>query len=804
MAEFTCACYFACPMIHRSLLLLALLFGGALQAQNVTLSGYVQDLDTGEPLIGASVYDTRSGKGTISNEYGFYSLTLPADSVLLRASYVGYQAMEFRLHVTENRKFAINMKASLVLDDVEITASDLERIEEQTQMSTIDVSMDKVKALPVLLGEKDVLKTIQLLPGVQSGSEGSSGIYVRGGGQDQNLILLDGVPIYNASHLFGFFSVFNADAINSVKLIKGGFPARYGGRLSSVLDIRMKEGNMKKVRAEGSIGIVSSKLTVEGPIIKDKTSFIVSGRRTYLDLLARPFIALAQQNQEEKVTGGYYFWDLNAKINHKFSESSRLFLSGYFGRDRFFARIQENYNNGIEQVEGEIDNNLKWGNAILALRWNKIISPKLFVNVTGTYSRYQFDIGFDENFTYTTPDSTRSERIFAEYLSGINDWTGKFDFDYHPSANHAIKFGGGNTYHTFTPGVNQFQFDESGSAPLDTTFGSTQQFAHEHWLYVEDDWKISNRIKVNAGLHAAGFLVRDKWYSSLQPRIAARFLLDEKSSIKASYARMTQFLHLLTNPSIGLPTDLWVPVTDQVLPQQAQQVAVGYARSLPEGFQITVEGYYKDMQGLIDYKEGTSFIGTGEDWQDKVVVGTGNSYGGEILLEKKLGKTSGWIGYTLSWTNRQFDDLNFGETFPYRYDRRHDIGVAITHKFNEKVDVGLVWVYGTGNAVTLAQERYLGIGTLSGPGIFGGLQEIEHIAARNNYRMPSYHRLDLGVNLHKKKKHFERTWSFGLYNAYSRQNPFFLYFGFDRNNDRKLYQLSLFPIIPSVSYSFKF
>lgn len=795
------------PMKKLPFLILLLFLGGFVSAQNVTISGFIQDLETGEPLISATIFDTKSGKGAISNEYGFYSLTLPADSVVLRANYVGYQAMEFRMLVKEDTQFKINMKSSLVLDEVSITASELDRIEEQTQMSANDISIEKVKALPVLLGEKDILKTIQLLPGVQSGSEGSSGIYVRGGGQDQNLILLDGVPIYNASHLFGFFSVFNADAINSVKLIKGGFPARYGGRLSSVVDIRMKEGNSKKFHGEGSVGIISSKLTLEGPIIKDKTSFIVSGRRTYIDLLARPIIAAAsaaQSNGEERVTGGYYFWDLNAKINHKINDNSRLYASGYFGRDRFFARVKENYTDGGEVYDGSFENNLRWGNAIGALRWNQIISPKMFVNVTGTYSKYQFDVGFDEQTTITNPDSTREERFFYQYLSGIQDLSAKVDFDYHPHSNHSIKFGAGNTYHTFTPGVNQFQLSEIGGENLDTTFGSSTQYAHEQALYFEDDWKINNRLKVNAGLHFSGFYVNEKWYTSVQPRVSARFFLDDKSSVKASYARMTQFLHLLTNPSIGLPTDLWVPATGRVAPQESQQVALGYARSLPEGFQITVEGYYKDMRNLIDYREGTSFLGTAEDWQDKVVVGRGNSYGMEVLLERKFGKTSGWIGYTLSWTNRQFDDLNFGNWFPYRYDRRHDISVAITHKFNDRVDVGLVWVYGTGNAVTLGQERYRGLGNLFGGNNFGQFNEIEHIGERNNYRMRAYHRLDLGVNLHKKRKHHEGTWSFGLYNAYSRQNPFYLYFSYDRQNNRKLYQISLFPIIPSVSYAFKF
>jgi len=782
------------------------LLSGALFAQNPTISGYVQDLESGEPLIGASVYDTRSGKGTISNEYGFFSLTLPTDSVILRSSFVGYQAMEYQFVLEADKVLNLDLKPSLELETVEITASELERIEEQSQMSTIDVSMEKVKALPVLLGEKDILKTIQLLPGVQSGTEGASGIYVRGGGPDQNLILLDGVPVYNANHLFGFFSVFNADAINSVKLVKGGFPAHYGGRLSSVIDIRMKEGNLKEFHGEGSVRLISSKLSLEGPIIKDKTSFIVSGRRTYIDLLAKPLIAAANAAQEENINGGYYFWDLNAKVNHKFSDNSRLFASGYFGLDRFYVNIEDKYTFDQESYEDVSRSNLRWGNAIGALRWNKIITPKLFVNVTGTYSQYQFDVGFEERSTVTTSDSTRRDLIGFNYLSGINDWTTKFDFDYHPNADHAIKFGGGNTYHTFIPGVNQFQVNEGDSPPIDTTYGSNKQFAHEHWLYIEDDWEISRRIKVNAGLHAAGFLVGDKWYNSLQPRFSGRYLLNDNSSIKASYARMTQFLHLLTNPTIGLPTDLWVPVTDQVAPQQSHQFALGYARSLPLGFQLTVEAYYKEMTGLIDYKEGSSFLGASNDWQSNVVFGRGESYGAEVLLERKIGKTSGWVGYTLSWTNRQFDDLNFGEPFPYLYDRRHDIGAAVTHKFNERIDVGVVWVYGTGNALTLAQERFQGLLDSPLENTWNSLENggFQTFPQRNNFRMPSYHRLDIGVNFHKKKRLFERTWSVGVYNAYNRQNPFFLYFDYDSNNQRKLYQLSLFPLIPSVSYSFKF
>lgn len=779
-----------------TLMLLTVLVGFG---QKATLSGYVQDAATGEKLIGAAVFERNSQKGTYTNEYGFFSLTLPVDSVAVEVRYLGFKTMAFQLKLDKDISFNVNMESDLELETVEITATDYDRVENQTQMSSVDISMEKVKSLPVFLGEKDVLKTIQLLPGVQSGSEGTSGIYVRGGGPDQNLILLDGVPVYNASHLFGFFSVFNADAINSVKLIKGGFPARYGGRLSSVIDIRMKEGNMKEFHGEGSVGIISSKLTLEGPIIKDKTSFLVSARRTYIDLLARPIIKAAGDGS----VGGYYFYDLNAKLNHKFSESSRLYFSGYFGDDKFYFRYNDKYtDNGITYTD-DFDNRLRWGNIIAAVRWNKIINPKMFVNVTGTYSKYRFDVGFTEKFGQTgggLPDY--SEEYAFDYLSGIQDWGAKVDFDYRPSPAHAIKFGVAETYHTFSPGVNQFVSKSNDTTAVDTSFGSQKQYANEFTVYVEDDIEISNRLKMNLGVNWSGFVVEDKFYQSLQPRAALRLLVSDNASFKASYSRMTQFLHLLTNPSIGLPTDLWVPVTGTIPPQHSHQVAVGYAQTLFEKYQLTVEGYYKIMENLIDYKDGASFFGSDRDWQNKVEVGKGWSYGAEVLLEKKVGKTSGWIGYTLSWTNRQFEGLNFGEVFPYRYDRRHDIGIAITHKFNDRVDVGLVYVYGTGNAVTLGLERYLPYGPLGQS--FYYPSGVEHIESRNNYRMPSYHRLDLGVNLNKETKWGERTWSFGLYNAYNRQNPFFLYFSTDNQGRRGLYQVSLFPLLPSVSYSFKF
>ncbi|UKN02257.1 TonB-dependent receptor [Paracrocinitomix mangrovi] len=770
----------------------------ALTQDKSTVSGFVKDLTSGEPIIGAKVYCSETKQGTITNEYGFYSLTLYNDTIKIQFSSIGYSPQDSTILVSSDINISIELLSNNQLNTVVVYGQ--EQIEDKTQMGEISLPMNMVQKLPVLLGETDIIKVLQLYPGVQSGNEGSSGMYVRGGGADQNLILLDGVPVYNVSHLFGFFSVFNSESINNVTMIKGGFPARYGGRQSSVLDIRMKEGNSKNFQGSVNIGLISSKFTLEGPIKKDKTSFIISGRRTYMDLLAN--LARSKKdtplnNDSTSMKTGYYFWDLNAKINHKFSDNSRLYVSGYFGLDRFYNQQGFSYSSGGVVSKQETNNKLQWGNAIGSIRWNRVINPKLFLNVSANYSQYQFLVGFD----IKTLSGANEEKIGFSYSSGIRDWTGKVDFNYHPNSIHTIKFGGGNTYHTFTPGVNQFI--TSGNTSLDSVSSTNKLFSHEHWLYLEDDFEITKKLKVNLGLHLAGFLTQDKWFPSIQPRISARYLINANSSLKLSYSRMNQYLHLLTNPTIGLPTDLWVPVTKTVRPQFSDQIAFGYFQTLPIGFQFSAETYYKSMNNLIEYKEGASFFSASADWQDKVVTGKGNSYGFEFLFEKKTGKTTGWIGYTLSWNNRQFEDLNFGNPFPYTYDRRHDIGVAITHKFSDKFDLGVVWVYGTGNATTLALQTYNGIdgSTYTGQ---NPMVEIEYLDSRNNYRMPSYHRLDIGLNFNKQRKYYYRTWQLGFYNLYSRQNPFMLYFDLNDKGQKVLKQLSLFPIIPSISYSLKF
>lgn len=772
-----------------------------LSAQKYTLSGYISDAETGEMLIGANAYDFKSTSGTVSNTYGFYSLTIPADSVYLTISYIGYQPQTFAIDLRKDTNLDIALSSSVSLEVVEVTAKAAgEQIEERSQMSTVSIPIKQIKKLPAFLGETDVLKALQLLPGIQSGSEGQSGLYVRGGSPDQNLILLDGVPVYNASHLFGFFSVFNADALKDVTLIKGGFPARYGGRLSSVLDIKMKEGNMKEFKGAGSIGLVASKLTLEAPIIKDKTSFIVSGRRTYIDALARPLIKKGIKANGDEGVAGYYFYDLNAKVNHKISDKDRLYLSFYSGRDKFYFDLKENYSSGSDKQKI----GLGWGNITSAIRYNHVWGKRLFSNVTLTYSEYDFTTeGKNEE---RDASNTITDAFGVTYTSGIKDYAAKIDFDFVPNPRHFIRFGGNIISHKFDPGSIDVNFTSDDIA-IDTTFGQSVVQANEFTFFVEDDYEITKRLKVNAGLHFSGFgLKNGSIYTSLQPRISTRYLLPNNSSIKASFATMQQYVQFLTNENLSLPTDLWLPTTARVKPQTSWQVAAGYAQSLFNDYEVSLEGYYKSMDNVLSYKEGASFVNLG-DWQNNVTQGKGESYGGEFLIRKNRGKLTGWIGYTLSWTWRQFDDINFGNRYPYKYDRRHDISVVGVYDFNDRVSLSASWVYGSGNAYTLPSATYTGFfpsgeDYLSNPFSIGFFQE------RNNERTPAYHRLDIGISFKKQKRLWMRTWSFGAYNAYNRKNPFLILLD-SRNNGNGtsrnvLKQISLFPIIPYLNWSFEF
>lgn len=780
---------------------LFLIAGMAFTQEKRTISGTITEAKTGEKIVGAIVFDTVSKKGVGTNEYGFYSLTIPNEDLVLRISFSGMETQYLSVPKGINTLNVKLTEKTTTTSEVVVVGS-VHREIESSNSGSIQIQMDKVEKLPIILGEKDIMRVVQLLPGVKTGGEASSGLYVRGGSPDQNLILLDGVPIYNASHLFGFFSTFNSDAISGMTLIKGGFPARYGGRASSVLDIRMKEGNMNNYNVEGSVGLIASRILVEGPIVKNKTSFAFSARRTYIDMLYRPFLVAFQQ-----IDAGYFFHDVNAKVQHKINDKHHLYLSGYFGLDRVFVKEKPYswYDFDGTQHKNQSQSRLEWGNRIGALRWNYKISPKLFMNTTATYSRYKFNVGLEDRTDIKRPDGSKELELFAFGLnSGIQDWGLKSDLTYVPDPNHSIRFGVSETFHTFTPGISFFNA-QGGGLSIDSTFGSIKQYSHELSYYVEDDWKISNRLKVNVGLHGSSFFTNGKSYHIPQPRLSANYKLDDKSSVKIGASSMAQYLHLLTNTGIGLPTDLWVPATDRVKPITSYQFSAGYYRELTPSLVVSVEGYYKKMNNLIQYKEGVSFIAGSTDWQERVTVGQGWAYGGEFFLEKKEGKFTGWIGYTLSWSVRQFDELNFGNPFFHRYDQRHDLNVALTYDLNDTWDFGVVFVYGTGNAITLPNQNYnIAPNT---PGYMSNWMwspQVSNFDQMNDYRMPAYHRLDVGANRKKDTNYGHSITSISFYNVYNRMNAFYLFQGYNDAGFKTLKQVSLFPIIPSISWKFKF
>ncbi len=774
-----------------SLILLFLTFNTTFSQEKYTISGYIQDAKTAERLILATIFETNKSKGATSNTYGFYSLTLAKGEVNLYASFVGYQAKNLVFELKKDTIINFNLKPSLSLDEVILVARKTPKIEQRTQMSRISVPISAIEKIPTILGENDVLKTLQLLPGVQGGTEGMNGVYVRGGSPDQNLVILDGVPVYNVSHLLGFLSVFNTDAIKGVSLTKGGFPARYGGRLSSVIEINMKEGNKKEFHGEGAIGLLSSRLTLEGPIVKDKSSFMISGRRNYFDIIAKPIIKKASKDSGDDLDLSTYFYDLNAKVNHKFNEKHSIYLSAYLGSDVFKNDFKENDfdSDDFYRTKAGID----WGNVITAMRWNYKINNKLFANTTLTYSKFNFDFEVGEEVFY----EGEHNKFEAKYKSGIYDIAGKVDFDYIPNPNHHIRFGFGNTYHTYNPGALALKgdFDEED---FETLNNQKKEYSNEYFGYLEDELQFG-KLKANIGLHASGFTIGNKTYNSLQPRIGLRYLVNKKWSLKASYASMAQYINLLTNESIGLPTDLWVPSTERIKPQTSWQAAFGVATTFKNELEFSIEGYYKKMDNVISYKEGASFFNVEENWEDKITQGTGTAYGLEVLLQKKRGKTTGWIGYTLAWNNRQFDEINSGKEYPFKFDRRHDFEMVAIHKFSDRLHLSGTWVYSTGNAISLTEATYTSFDQN------GNLDPISIVGTKNSYRMPSYHRLDVGLEFLKKKKWGERAWIIGVYNAYMRSNPFYVYLGENFDTNKKQYkQVSLIPLVPSVSYRFKF
>jgi hypothetical protein len=761
-----------------------------------TISGYVKDAATGETVIAANI-GIKGKNGMMSNQYGYWSVTLPKGFYQIIASHVGYKPTLINVDLVADTSINLLLQTGVGLnEEVVVTSTKRENNVRAAQMGKITLPIDQIKGVPALMGEVDLLKVVQLLPGVRNAGEGSSGIYVRGGGPDQNLIMLDDAVVYNTGHLFGFFSIFNADAIKNVSLIKGGMPAQYGGRLSSVLDVSMKEGNNQKYQMEGGIGLIASRFSVQGPLKKDKSSFIVSARRTYIDALTKPFVKKSSQFYGS----GYYFYDLNAKINYKFNEKDRVYMSGYFGRDVF------DFKNGKQSLKVKIP----WGNATGTIRWNHVFNRKLFANTTAVYNDYNFTFnGAQDNFN-------------IKLASGIRDLTLKNDFDYYPASKHKLKFGFLYTYHKFTPSVVSGNQDSIEFNPNNAQV----KFANEIAFYIQDEWDISKKLKLNTGLRYSSFAQIGaykiyktdefgnridstvfgkgktvKSYGGLEPRVTMRYEINNATSVKASVTRNLQYIHLVSNSGTTLPTDIWVPSTYKVKPQISWLYAAGIFKNFKENtFETSIEIYYKSMANQIEYREGYTNNSI-KDVEEDFTFGKGWSYGSEFFVNKIKGRLTGWIGYTLSWTYRKFEKINEGNVYPAKYDRRNDMSIVAMYALNKKWRLSAAFVYGTGSASTLPKRFYLIGGVLS--------QEYSNI---NQYRLPSYHRIDLSATLTPKKnegRKMKTEWVFSIYNAYSRQNPYFIYYdqtGNPYDGTLKLQgkQVSIFPIIPSVTWNFKF
>ncbi len=785
-------------MLKKFFFLTLLLFPLALLAQQkVTLSGYVKDSLSGETLISSTIVVAGQSKGITSNGYGFYSITLVPGTYTFICSRVGYVAKALTLDLQQDVVYNFEMGPKYTTEQaIVVSARKRDANVKNAQMGKLDLSMEQVKSIPAFLGEVDVLKTIQLFPGVQGAGEGSSGLYVRGGGPDQNLILLDDAVVYNTGHLFGFFSIFNGDAIKNTSLIKGGMPAQYGGRLSSVLDIAMKEGNDKQFQVEGGLGLIASRISIQGPLKKNKASFIVSARRTYIDALVKPFI-----KEDNAFNGsGYYFYDMNAKVNYKFSEKDRIYLSGYFGKDKF------DFVNGKQSLNVHIP----WGNATGTFRWNHVFNQRLFSNTTLVYNDYNFNFGASQN------------NFEINLRSGIRDWNLKQDFDLYPFTNHKIKFGGIYTYHTFIPSVLTGKQDSIEFNPKN----AQEKYSHEAAIYLQDDWDISEKVKINAGIRQSFFqqigeyrtYTTDangnrldsavyqsgepvKTYFGFEPRFTIRYALNDATSIKGASTRNVQYIHLVSNAGTTLPTDIWVPSTLKVKPQISWLYALGLFKNFADNtYETSLEVYYKDLQNQIEYAAGYT-PATLEDTENFFTFGKGKSYGTELFISKTRGRLTGWIGYTLSWTNRKFTALNRGREYPAKYDRRHDLSIVGIYELSKKWKLSSTFVFGSGNAATLPERFYIYEGVLT-----------QQYSAINKYRLPAYHRLDFSAT-YRPNKHPERRlkseWVFSVYNAYSRKNPYFIYFDqegnpYDGSLKVQAKQVSLFPVIPSITWNFKF
>ncbi|MCF3109180.1 TonB-dependent receptor [Niabella sp. CC-SYL272] len=753
--------------------------------EKVTLSGTIKSAASGETLINASVEIQGGAAGTTSNEYGFYSLTLSKGSYTVSYSAVGYETVTETIRLDGNKLQNVLLPDQVVnLDDVQVTANTKGRTIRGTQMGVERLTMKEINTIPMLLGERDILKAIQLLPGIKSAGDGNSGFYVRGGSTDQNLILLDEANVYNASHLMGFFSTFNSDIVKDVTVYKGGMPAQYGGRLSSVLDVKMNEGNNQRYAVSGGLGLISAKLNVEGPIQEDRSSFLVSGRRTYADF----FLPLLGDSTNKNTR--LFFYDVNAKMNYTLGKKDRLYLSGYLGRD-------------VLKLEKQFG--LDWGNKTGTLRWNHIFNDRLFSNTSFIYSDFNYNIAIN--------NANNDLNIFSQ----IRDLNLKEEIQWYAGSRHSLRFGFNSIYHTITPG----EITSSGKTSYNNLY-LQDRYSWETAVFATDTWNAASWLNLTFGMRLSSFaifgpgdfyevdgngtitdtlsyrkgaLVKNYW--NLEPRLAASFILNSSTSLKASYARNAQNLHLISNSAANFPTDKWVASTNSIKPEVVDIYSLGWYKNLSGNrYELTAEVYYKAFQNQIDYRTGAD-VYTNDAIETQLLSGIGRAYGLELLLKKKQGRLTGWVGYTLSKTERKIAGINDGEWYNARQDRTHDVAIVTNYQLNKKWNLSANWVYYTGDAVTFPSGKYV-----------IDKQIVFYYTKRNAYRMPAYHRLDLGATrqLKTRRKNTSSELAFSLFNAYGRENAYLITFQQnDKNTDiTEAVQTSLFRFVPSISWHFKF
>lgn len=797
--------------------------------KQVTVSGFVRDKRSAESLIGASVYEAHSRVGTASNNFGFFSLTLPPGDITIRSSYIGYTSHQHILNGLErDTVLAIELEPSASLEEVVITGQSNDKQSVlSTQMGALEINQQTIRSTPVMFGEADIIKTLQLTPGVSAGTEGTAGMYVRGGNVDENLFLIDGNPVYQINHIGGIFSAFNPEAISGMDFFKSGFPSRYGGRLSSVVDVHTKEGNMKEYHGSASIGLISGNLNFEGPIIKDRTSFNIGLRRTWLDVLSAPAVAIANKITKKdgtRLRARYAFHDLNLKVNHIFNDRSRMYLSLYNGNDVLKGGStdfpdQDSDNN----YNYDSDVSLRWGNIMATAGWTYVFNNRLFGKVSGVFTRYHSRLRNTEHDVVGNEGDEDYSDSFRENETntGITDFGLRTSFDYLPASAHHIRFGGDYLVHRFHPEYNRsvaYEKNEETSIEIGQEFANDLLWGHEAGVYAEDDWTLSSAVRLNAGLRFSLFNVQGKTYTGLEPRVSLRWLLDDNLSFKASYSRMNQYVHLISNSFISLPTDAWMPVTRKLKPLISDQVSAGFYYNLNKEYNFSVEGYYKTLDNLLEYRDGHTFTPSFVNWEDKLTAGEGRSYGAEFMVRKETGRTTGWVGYGLSWSDRQFDELNQGARYPARFDNRHKLNIVVMHKISPKVELSAAWSYASGNHVTLSLENYYENGTGSPTNndnhYMDASESIDYYEGRNNYQLPAYHRLDLGIKIYRpKKKGRMGIWTVSIYNVYSRMNPFMIYKsdktvpdpGSSYGKNVPVFKtIGIMPIIPSISYTYKF